>query len=174
VRAIAWVFGWGQARQTLPGWYGIGAALEGWRGREPERLARLQRMYQEWPFFQALLSNAQMGLFKTDVGIAEEYAELCPDERARERVFSRIQEEFERTRRQIMEVAGVQELLEDNPMLRLSLSRRNAYLDPLNRIQLALLRRYRDPSLEEADKDRWLVPLLRSINAIASGLRNTG
>ena len=82
--------------------------------------------------------------------------------------------ELERTRRQIMDVAGIQELLEENPVLRLSLARRNAYLDPLSHIQLALLQRYRDPNLAAEAKEPWLTPLLRSINAIAAGLRNTG
>lgn len=174
VRAIAWVFGWGQARQTIPGWYGIGSALETWRGKQPERLAKLQLMYQQWPFFRALLSNAQMALFKSEMGIAEEYAGLCADPEARRRVFDAIQGEFQRTRRQIMEVAGIQELLEENPMLRLSLGRRNAYLDPLNHIQLALLKRCRDEKIQDELKDQWMVPLMRSINAIAAGLRNTG
>jgi len=174
VRAIAWVFGWAQARHTLPGWYGLGSALAQWRGKEPERLARLQRMYQEWPFFRALLSNAQMALFKTDLELAEEYAGLCRDPQTRERVFSQIREELLLTRTQIMEVAGIQELIEDNPVLRMSLAGRNAYLDPLNHIQLALLQRYRNPELNGEEKERWLTPLLRSISAIAAGLRNTG
>ena len=174
VRAIAWVFGWGQARQTLPGWYGIGTALEAWRGKDASRLARLQRMYQEWPFFRALLSNAQMALFKSDMTIADEYAALCRDPKVRDGVFRQIREEFVRSRRQIMEVAGIQELLEENPLLRLSLSRRNAYLDPLNHIQLSLLRRYRDQQPGDGVREQWLAPLLRSINAIAAGLRNTG
>jgi phosphoenolpyruvate carboxylase len=174
VRAIAWVFGWGQSRQTLPGWYGLGTALEDWRGKDPSRLARLQLMYQEWPFFRALLSNAQMALFKSDMAIAEEYAALCADRARCAAIFGQVREEFLRTRRQIMEVAGIQELLEENPLLRLSLARRNAYLDPLNHIQLSLLRRYRDTAVDDAVREQWLVPLLRSINAIAAGLRNTG
>jgi phosphoenolpyruvate carboxylase len=89
-------------------------------------------------------------------------------------VYTAINEEFERTRRQIMDIAGIQELLEENPTLRLSLARRNAYLDPLNHIQLALLSRYRDEKTPAELKDQWLEPLLRSINAISAGLRNTG
>jgi phosphoenolpyruvate carboxylase len=89
-------------------------------------------------------------------------------------IYSRIREEFMRTRRQIMDVAGIQGLLEENPTLRLSLSRRNPYLDPLNHLQLVLLRRYRDPNLAREERDRWLLPLLRTINAISGGMRNTG
>jgi phosphoenolpyruvate carboxylase len=174
VRAIAWVFGWGQSRHTLPAWYGIGSALEAWRRGEPDRLARLQRMYAEWPFFRALLGNAQMALYKADMGIAAGYATLCRDPGARMRVFGEIEAEYRRTRRQILEVAGIHELLEENPLLKLSLSRRDPYLDPLNHIQLVLLRRTRDERLPAAERERWIAPMLRSINAIAAGLRNTG
>jgi phosphoenolpyruvate carboxylase len=174
VRAIAWVFGWGQSRHTLPAWYGIGHALESWRRGEPDRLARLQRMYDEWPFFRMLLGNAQMALFKGDMGIAKGYASLCRDPGKRLRVYSAIEAEYARTRRQIMEVSGIHALLEENPLLRLSLLRREPYLDPLNHIQLVLLRRYRDERLSGEERERWLTPLLRSINAIAAGLRNTG
>ncbi len=174
VRAIAWVFSWGQSRHTLPAWYGIGHALEHWRRGEPDRLARLQRMYDEWPFFRMLLSNAQMALFKGDMGIAKGYASLCRDPGRRLRVYSAIEAEFARTRRQIMEVSGIHALLAENPLLRLSLLRREPYLDPLNHIQLVLLRRHRDERLAGEERERWLTPLLRSINAIAAGLRNTG
>ncbi len=174
VRAIAWVFGWAQARHTLPGWYGIGYALERWREDPSVGLVRLQKMYNEWPFFRALLSNAQMALFKADMDIAEEYAELCLDEAVRQRVFDAIREEFNRTRRQILDVAGIHGLLEETPLLHQSLLRRDPYLDPLNHIQLALLRRYRDPTLSDEEREAVLTPLLRSINAVAAGLRNTG
>ena len=174
VRAIAWVFSWGQSRHTLPAWYGIGHALERWRRGEPDRLARLQRMYDEWPFFRMLLGNAQMALFKGDMGIAKGYASLCRDPGRRLRVYSAIEAEYALTRRQIMEVSGIHALLEENPLLRLSLLRREPYLDPLNHIQLVLLRRNRDERLSAEERERWLTPLLRSINAIAAGLRNTG
>jgi phosphoenolpyruvate carboxylase len=131
-------------------------------------------MYAEWPFFRALLSNAQMALYKADMGIAAGYATLCRDPGKRMRVFAAIEAEYRRTRRQILEVAGIHELLEENPLLKLSLSRRDPYLDPLNHIQLVLLRRARDERLPAADREQWLAPLLRSINAIAAGLRNTG
>jgi phosphoenolpyruvate carboxylase len=174
VRAIAWVFGWGQSRHTLPGWYGIGTALEQWRRGEPDRLARLQRMHAEWPFFSSLLSNAQMALFKGDMDIAAGYATLCRDPGKRLRVQSAIEEEYRRTRRQIMDITGLHALLDDNPLLKLSLSRRDPYLVPLNHIQLVLLRRYREERLSPEERERWFTPLLRSINAIAAGLRNTG
>ena len=174
VRAIAWVFGWAQSRHTLPAWYGIGDALEQWRDQQPDRLARLQTMYQEWPFFRVLLSNAQMALFKADLETAREYAELCENREAGTAVYARVREEFVRTRAQILSVAGIQTLVEENPLLLRSLGRRNPYLDPLNHIQLELLRRFRSTSLSEEQRNRNLMPLLRSINAIAAGMRNTG
>jgi phosphoenolpyruvate carboxylase len=174
VRAIAWVFGWGQARQNIPGWYGIGYALEQWRKKKPSRLKTLQAMYKHWPFFHALLSNAQMALFKTDMVIAYEYANLCSDNATRDRIFKEIKLEYERTRKQILKVAQIDNLLDDTPVLQQSLSRRDSYLDPLNHIQLGLLRHYRHIDHQEGEEEIWLRPLLRSINAISAGLRNTG
>ena len=174
VRAIAWVFGWAQSRHTLPAWYGIGSAIEQWRGNDPVRLAKLQQMYEEWPFFRALLSNTQMALFKADPDIAHEYAGLCVNKETGERIYSAFREEFFRTVNQVLNVSGNQRLLGETPRLELSLSRRNPYLDPLNHIQLTLLRRYRDESLPQEEREKWLDPLLRSINAIAAGMRNTG
>jgi len=174
VRAIAWVFGWAQSRHTLPAWYGVGTALEQWRHAEPQRLAQMQRMYGEWPFFRSLLGNVQMSLAKASMDAARAYAELCHDQPATMQIYNRVREEFLRTRRQIMDIAGIQGLLEENPTLRLSIVRRSPYLDPLNHLQLVLLRRYRSTSLSEQERGRWLSPLLRTINAISAGMRNTG
>ncbi len=174
VRAISWVFAWGQSRQALPAWYGIGSALEAWRGSDPARLAKLQRMYLEWPFFRTLLSNAQMALAKTDMGIAGEYAELCQDPDAGRRVYELIRAEYQRACQQILNVADSLTLLEETPALALSLASRNPYLDPLNSIQVALLRRLRGIAPGQQQDSPWLEPLLRSINAIAAGMRNTG
>ncbi len=174
VRAIAWVFGWAQARQTLPGWYGIGAALEAWRKQGSGRIKALRRMYRDWPFFRALLSNTQMALFKSDMAIAEQYAHLCQDDEIARTVYRLIRDEYQRTRRQTLEIAQIEDLMDETPVLKLSLSRRDAYLDPLNHIQLGLLHRYRDSSLSDEARELWLTPLLRSINAISAGLRNTG
>jgi len=174
IRAIPWVFGWAQARHTLPAWYGLGSALETWRGNAPERLARLQAMHRDWPFFRALISNIQMSLFKGEMNIAHEYTRLASDAGAAERIFTRIRDEYRRTVTQVLHISGNHILLEDNPSLGLSLYRRNPYLDPLNNIQITLLSRYRNTSLTDEQRERWLHPLLRSINAIASGMRNTG
>ncbi|RMD71622.1 MAG: phosphoenolpyruvate carboxylase [Gammaproteobacteria bacterium] len=172
IRAIPWVFAWAQSRHTLPAWYSLGSALEQWRNGGDLRLSKLQRMYEHWPFFRALLSNTQMALYKANMDIAKEYARLCQDKDTARRVYTKIRDEFQRTVTQVLEVTGSHMLLEDNPTLALSLMRRDPYLDPLNHIQIALLKRYRDP--ETPHKGRWLDPLLRSINAIAAGMRNTG
>jgi phosphoenolpyruvate carboxylase len=131
-------------------------------------------MYREWPYFRALLSNTQMALFKADMQIAEEYAQMAKNQVQARSIFQRIREEFERTRSQILEIIGAEHLMEDNPSLALSLMRRNPYLDPLNHIQVILHQRVIDEGQPEAERNRWMPPLLRSINAISQGMRNTG
>ncbi|NNJ98135.1 MAG: phosphoenolpyruvate carboxylase, partial [Gammaproteobacteria bacterium] len=174
VRAIGWVFGWAQARHTLPAWYGIGSALEQYIDGDDTRLAKLQELHLEWPYFRALLSNTEMALYKADIITAEEYSELCLSEDTRKRVFGMVRDEYKRTLELTLKVAQMNTLLDDNPALSVSLMRRDPYLDPLNHIQIKLLKRYRDESLSEQEREIWLDPLLRSINAIAAGMRNTG
>ncbi len=174
VRAIGWVFGWAQARQTLPAWYGIGTALCQWVGDDVSRLQKLQAMYKNWPYFKALLSNTEMALYKTDIRTAKEYAELCVSQETGQRIFEMIKDEHNRTLDITLKVSNMTHLLDDIPPLALSLMRRDPYLDPLNHIQVKLLKRYRDKSLDENERSKWLKPLLRSINAIAAGMRNTG
>jgi phosphoenolpyruvate carboxylase len=174
IRAIPWVFGWAQSRHTLPAWYGLGTALEQWRQANPARLATLQSMYRDWPFFRVLLSNIQMALFKGEMNIAHEYTRLAADRQHAETIFNKIRDEYRRTVTQVLNVCGIRVLLEESPALGLSLYRRNPYLDPLNNIQVTLLSRYRNPDVNEDQRERWLDPLLRSINAISSGMRNTG
>ena len=171
VRAIGWVFAWGQSRHALPAWYGIGKALETWRGNDLGRLVKLQKMYRDWPFFRTLLDNAQMALAKTDMNIAREYAGLCLDAGVGKRIYDIIRAEYGRSIRQILNVADTQTLLEDAPTLADSLNQRNSFLDPLNQIQTSLLHKLRQ---QEGEESPWLEPLLRSINAIAAGMRNTG
>jgi phosphoenolpyruvate carboxylase len=174
VRAIAWVFGWAQSRHTLPAWYGIGSALENWRQNDPTKTSLLHRMFEEWPFFRSMLSNTQMALFKAEPHIAKEYSELCVNPEVGETIHSMFFDEFKRTVSQVLQISGHHGLLEDNPNLALSLGRRDPYLDPLNHIQITLLKRFRDESLPQEERDVWLNPLLRTINAIAAGMRNTG
>jgi phosphoenolpyruvate carboxylase len=173
IRAIPWVFGWAQSRHTLPAWYGIGSALRGFGEATPEGLEQLRTMYREWPFFKGLLSNVQMALTKADVEIAEEYARLCEHPEAMKN-YRTIADEYRLTVEWVKQVAQIQELLEDNQSLALSISRRRPYLDPINHIQVRLLKRYRNESVWEEEQLQWLTPLKRTINAIAAGMRNTG
>jgi phosphoenolpyruvate carboxylase len=170
LRAIPWVFAWTQARIMLPAWFGLGSALEA--AREEAGLALLRDMDAGWPFFSALLSNAEMACAKADMDIARRYAALCEDDDARERIWTVIEEEFERTRRELVLVTGGERLLDREPVLQGSIERRNPYVDPLSFIQLELLRRLRRPgaeSGEELGRASFLV-----INGIAGALRNTG
>ena len=174
IRAIPWVFGWAQSRHTLPAWYGIGSALKSCTEQDDTNLEKLREMYRDWPYFRNLLSNTQLSLAKAEMDIAQEYTSLCENQQLAQRIYSRIREEHDRTLEMVSQVADIRCLLEETPALALSLSRRNPYLDPLNHIQIKLLGRARNPQLDDAEQQRWLEPLLRSINAIASGMRNTG
>ncbi len=174
IRAIPWVFGWAQSRQTLPAWYGIGAALENYRNEELSKLVRLQQMYEDWPFFRNLLSNVQMSLVKAEFNVAEDYAKLAQNQEQARTIFLRIRDEYARTVTQVLNVANSTVLMEETPALATSLERREPYILPLNYIQTRLLRRYRNNEQNETEKERWLMPLLRSIKAIAAGMRNTG
>jgi phosphoenolpyruvate carboxylase len=169
VRAIPWVFSWMQSRFNLPGWYGLGAALA------RAELGRLQEMHAEWPFFRAILDNAEMSLLKADMGIAALYSELVPDRRLAAAVFGTIQAEYARTRETILRVTGSAELMDGEPVIQRSVHLRNPYVDPLNYLQVEMLRRLRavaDPEGEDAARYREVIVL--TINGIAAGLRNTG
>lgn len=173
VRAIAWVFAWAQSRQTFPAWYGIGSSLESWCAGRPERLQTLQRLYQQWPFFRNLLSNAQMALCKSDIDIALDYAALCVDPEVGKRIHGLIAAEHQRCVDWILEIAEADSLLADNPELAASLRRRKDYLGPLNFMQAQLLKQVRQAE-EQGEQSSAIAPLLRTINAIAAGMRNTG
>jgi phosphoenolpyruvate carboxylase len=197
LRAIPWVFSWMQSRHTLPGWYGLGYALETFvasaefsvlssqlvdindeaqhstLNTQHSKLALLQDMYAHWPFFRAVIDNAQMILGKADLHIAERYAELVPDAEVARAIFGAIREEYERTSRMVCQVARVSQLLDTSPVLQRSIARRNPYVDPLSYIQIELLRRLRaapegpeHAALEDA--------ILLSISGVAAGLKNTG
>lgn len=174
VRAIAWVFGWAQSRHTMPAWFGIGSALALWLKNDEHDLKTLQKMYKDWPFFRALLSNSQMALFKGEMQIAKNYSSLCENQDTAKNVYRIISKEYTRTTKNVLKIAGISELMEETPHLALSLTRRNPYLDPLNQIQLALLKKYRDESLSDEARTEWMHALLRTISAIAAGMRNTG
>jgi len=174
VRAIAWVFAWAQSRQTFPAWYGIGATFAAWCADKPERLDRLRAMYRDWPFFRDLLRNTQMALSKSDMRIAREYAILCANPETGRRAYGLLASEYQRCVDWILEVCEADRLLAEEPALAASLRRREAYLGPLNYIQICLLRRLRSKPAGGPAETPWLTPLLRSVNAIAAGMRNTG
>ena len=170
LRAIPWVFSWGQSRMIIPGWYGFGTAIERFSAQHEEGLARLQQMYQTWPFLQALLSNMDMVLAKTDLGIAARYAALVNDVTLRGRVFGEIEREFHLTTKALFAITGQKSLLESNPTLARSIRERSPYLDPLNHLQVDLLRSFRAGRSEEAVKRA----IYLTINGVAAGLRNSG
>ncbi|MDJ0833515.1 MAG: phosphoenolpyruvate carboxylase [Gammaproteobacteria bacterium] len=175
VRAIPWVFGWAQSRHTLPAWYGMGSAIRQWLQLHPEDgMQQLQKMYNDWPFFNAMISNTQMALFKSDMLTASHYADLCDNKELSARIFGMISAENELIIDYALKIPQVERLLSAQPQLELSLTRRDPYLDPLGFIQINLLQKYRDESISEDQRDQWRDALLSSINAIAAGMRNTG
>jgi phosphoenolpyruvate carboxylase len=171
LRAIPWVFSWMQSRHTLPGWYGLGSALEEYLAEEPGGLALLQGMYERWPFWSTTLDNAQMILAKADLTIARLYADLVENQELAGRIYGRICREYERTVGLVCQVTRQGALLERMPVLQRSIQQRNPYVDPLSIIQTVLLRRLRgEPELDEELR----MGVLESINGIAAGLKNTG
>jgi phosphoenolpyruvate carboxylase len=171
LRAIPWVFAWAQSRAGLPGWYGLGSGLEGYMSGDEGRLEEMREMYRRWPFFRALIDNAQLSMRQADMGIAEVYSSLAEDD-VRATVFPAILEEFRLTEACILKLTGQTDLLDNEPWLRRSIQLRNPYIDPMNYLQVALLRRWREAQGAEADAFREAV--LLSVNGVAAGLRNTG
>jgi len=169
LRAIPWVFGWMQSRCLLPAWFGVGHGLEEFL-RKPSGLDTLRRMFAEFPLFNDLLGNVEMGLAKADFNIARLYSTLVAEQQIRDRVFKVLEEEFRRTTRLVLQVTGQSKLLENNPILARSIRLRNPYVDPMSIMQAELLRRKRagekGPELDYV--------LGATINGIAAGLRNTG
>lgn len=171
LRAIPWVFSWSQCRLMLPGWYGFGSAVKGFLADAgDEGLAVLRAMADGWPYFHTLLSNLDMVLAKTDIAIATRYADLVEDAVLRERVFPIIREELEDTISMLLTITGRNALLDENPLLARSIRNRFPYLDPLNHLQVELLRRHRQGQSD----DRLVHGINLTINGIAAGLRNTG
>ena len=180
LRAIPWSFSWGQCRMGLPGWCGFGSAIEAFladdthKGDGAERTALLQRMHKQWPFFRTLLSNLDMVLAKSDLRIAARYVELVEDKKAARRIFSLLKAEWQRANAALLLITGQTELLQGNPALARSIAHRFPYLDPLNHLQVELMRRYRTRREGQAGVDRLQRGIHLSINGIAAGLRNTG
>jgi phosphoenolpyruvate carboxylase len=178
LRAIPWVFSWMQSRFNFPGWFGLGSALEAILQRGPVGKRLLRTMHQEWPFFQTMINNAQLTMHKADMGIASLYAELVDDPKIRKRILGLLTVEFERTARTILAVTGERQMLAREPVLLKSVQLRNPYIDPLNYIQVDMLRRLRIQtagkklSAGDAEAARAVVEL--TINGISGGLKNTG
>ena len=170
LRAIPWVFSWSLCRLMLPGWYGFGTAVEAWCAGRPDGLKLLAEMNRDWLFFRTVTSNMEMVLAKSDLAVASRYAELVPDAALRDSVFGRIRDEWHRTVRAVQAITGRDSLLADNPALADSIRNRLPYLDPLNHLQLELLRRHRDGKTD----DRVRRGIHLTINGIAAGLRNSG
>jgi phosphoenolpyruvate carboxylase len=177
LRAIPWSFSWGQCRLGLPGWCGFGSAIEAFldeRGQRTARIRLLRRMYRQWPFFRTLLSNLDMVLAKSDLRIAARYAELAARNRTGRRIFALIRAEWDRTESALALITGEKRRLQSNPALARSIEHRFPYLDPLNHLQVELLRRYRRGRGGNRELERARLGIHLSINGLAAGLRNTG
>ena len=171
LRAIPWVFSWAQCRLMLPGWFGFGAAVAAWRQKKGAAgMALLAEMNREWGFFRTLLSNMDMVLGKSDIAIAERYSHLVTDEDLRQAIFPRLKAEWQAAIDALLAINGQGQLLDGNPLLQRSIRNRFPYLDPLNHIQVELLRRHRVGETDE----RVQRGIHLTINGIAAGLRNSG
>jgi phosphoenolpyruvate carboxylase len=174
LRAIPWVFSWVQSRAIIPSWYGVGQALEQFCQHSPDGLKLLKEMYVQWPFFNALVENVQLDLAKADMGIAELYASLVKDEELRERVLKQMKAEHARACKLICQITDQKELLSNSPIMQRSIERRNPYVDPLNFIQVALLRELRQLEPDTPAYKQILAAVLFTINGIAAGMKTTG
>ncbi len=174
LRAIPWVFSWSQCRLSIPGWYGFGSAMQQWIRQFPQgeeaAMALLRQMYADWPFFRTVLANMDMVLAKTDLSIASRYARLVADETLSRSVFGTIEAEWHRTVELLFAITGATSFLADNPALARSIRNRFPYLDPLNHLQIELLRHYRAGQTDEKTKRA----IHLTINGLAAGLRNSG
>jgi phosphoenolpyruvate carboxylase len=178
LRAIPWSFSWGQCRVALPGWCGFGSAIESFLGKDgaqrKERLALLQKMHKQWPFFRTLLSNLDMVIAKSDLAIAARYVELVEDKKLGKRIFALVRAEWQRTNDALSLITGDKHRLDSNPSLARSIEHRFPYLDPLNHLQVELMRRYRQRKEGDPENARVQTGIHISINGVAAGLRNTG
>ncbi|MCL2250008.1 MAG: phosphoenolpyruvate carboxylase [Oscillospiraceae bacterium] len=175
LRAIPWVFGWMQNRQLIPGWYAAGTGLETFANAKPENLEIMQKMYNQWPLFAAMINNLHAALMKADMQIATAYIPLAKNEKAAERIFSNIGEEYKITKEIALRISEDDELLAHFPFDRESALHRAPHIDPLNLLQAELMRElYRNGEVSEAQEQELLTQLLLTINGIVAGLRNTG
>ncbi len=174
LRAIPWVFSWMQSRFNFPGWYGLGSALAAELDRGPAGRRVLRDMYARWPFFQTLIDNAELTMRKADMGIARLYATLVDDASIRVRILQILGDEFSRTEKCILAVTGRKHLLGGEPVLLKSVQLRNPYIDPLNYLQVEMLRRLRSGGLDREAETAARAVVELTINGISGGLKNTG
>ena len=175
LRAIPWIFSWTQSRNMLPAWYPIGTTFKRFIAGNPEANASiLKEMYQKWPFFENLLDNIQMTMAKADMNIAHLYSHLVPDEAIRDRIFDIMKREFESSREMILLITGQENLLDNDPWLQRSLQLRNPFMDPINYIQVNLLKQLRAKETNAVKKKELTDTVLLTISCIAAGMRNTG
>lgn len=175
LRAIPWIFSWTQSRNMLPAWYPIGTTFKRFIAGNPEANASiLKEMYQKWPFFENLLDNIQMTMAKADMNIAHLYSHLVPDEAIRDRIFDIMKREFESSREMILLITGQKNLLDNDPWLQRSLQLRNPFMDPINYIQVNLLKQLRAKETTTVKKKELTDTVLLTISCIAAGMRNTG
>jgi phosphoenolpyruvate carboxylase len=171
LRAIPWVFSWAQCRLMLPGWFGFGSAVKEFVAAHPkDGMQQLKTMYRRWPFFRTQLSNMDMVLAKSSLAIASRYAALVPDVALREAIFARISREWHDAVDALNAIMEQGELLESNPLLLRSIRNRFPYLDPLNHVQVELLKLHRG----HAPSDKVLSGIQLTINGVSAGLRNSG
>lgn len=178
IRAIPWVFGWSLSRHTFPAWYGIGYALEKYHDQNIDRLHEMQRIYRDWPFFNTMIKNTQIALLKANMSIAYQYSLLCASTATADRVFRKIITEYRRTSKYVMMINQFDRPAENQKALMLSIQRRDPYLDSLNHIQISLLHKHAEARLTNMPNSNTealsRLPLMRSISAIAAGMKNTG
>ena len=183
LRAIPWVFAWTQSRHNLPGWYGVGSALQSFIAAEAGNVDRLRAMYQRWVFFRSLIDNAQLSIGTADMSVARLYAGLVADDEVREKVYATIAEEYERTRAALLQITAQEQLLDSSPVLQRSILLRNPYVDPLHCLQVRMMQEWRaafgtasETPLDElpADARRLLEGIFQTINGIAAGVQSTG
>jgi phosphoenolpyruvate carboxylase len=173
LRAIPWVFSWTQSRHLLSAWYGVGSALTDFSKQTPDGLDQLRKMYRRWPFFRALLDNAEVSLAKTDLGIARQYAALVESAEVRKKIFGLIEEEYARSVAMVLAINERKQLLENQPTLAHSIRLRNPYVDPLNYLQLRFLRVWRQaPEAQRTEQLRRLLAL--TVKGVAAGMKSTG
>ncbi|MBI5328439.1 MAG: phosphoenolpyruvate carboxylase [Deltaproteobacteria bacterium] len=174
LRAIPWVFSWNQSRHIVPGWYPFGSSLETFIGGNAGRKRLLQDMYEHWPFFNNLVDNIQMVIAKSDMTIAGFYSSLVKDKRIRHRIYKKINAEFNLTVKMLLMITKQKKILDNSQFLQKSIDMRKPSIDPVNYIQVTLLKRLRNGSLTGNEKEKLIATLMMSINCIAAGLRNTG